>query len=572
MLQRGTTAQTTQQTAQQGTTATRGTSILQQEQATVVPGTISTPSQTGTQGGPVVISDRAISEAVETSEAPSRTGIGSRRVPGSSPESGADEVLISDVILSSEAPETAGAASQPGTTSTAGGTSTTGVMDTSNMDESILEDVSDAFQNSFEAMYSETEAKNGATPKGGANSTGGAKKPAAEKPGSDDGASRSDSGKKNVAKGGKAGKAVSGKATVTVEKTAPEVTLALNAAQDEESSDLSEEEIADISADILDVLNEEEETTAESHEVAEALDTEALEEVLLPGLDESEEEAVAASNVGMKAEVPEGDTETAKAMKATESTAEEETQETVDLPALEEEANLVLTKEKVTSIYEARLETTTNGPTRILVGVETEYVITVRNAGNADSEDTQVLVSVPDWLMVQKCSVEQGTTAVQEKSQGEAVSCVWTLGTLKAEKELTLKLRVMPIRKAHDSIEVSWTNRQQQTQTTVEAEECPLKLTLRGSKELERGKTYLLKANVTNRGEHEVENVSVRVLQTGYGAEVLQEQSVGTLAAGEEKSVSFRYTPKVPGRISFRTEASVQNTRMATADFLIQVQ
>jgi uncharacterized repeat protein (TIGR01451 family) len=210
------------------------------------------------------------------------------------------------------------------------------------------------------------------------------------------------------------------------------------------------------------------------------------------------------------------------------------------------------------------LSVETIGPRRISVGKEATYRLVLKNSGDLVAEDIVVMISIPDFAEVVDAKASLGNAQAADKTMGPA-GFVWRLSALAARSEQELALQIVPRKGQPFDLGVRWTSSAVSSQATVEVQEPKLQLTISGAKEVQFGDKSLYKLTLTNPGTGDAENVVIRLLPITPGEGGVATHSMGTLTAGESKSVEIELTARQAGRLTIAAEATAEGNLNASA-------
>jgi uncharacterized repeat protein (TIGR01451 family) len=102
---------------------------------------------------------------------------------------------------------------------------------------------------------------------------------------------------------------------------------------------------------------------------------------------------------------------------------------------------------------------------------------------------------------------------------------------------------------------VHWTFTPESSQTLVEVQEPKLTMAISGPEEVLYGQSKIYKLTVANPGNGDTENVTVGLLPIGRAAESAANHRLGTLKAGESKTIDIELTARQAGAVSIKAQA-----------------
>ena len=126
-----------------------------------------------------------------------------------------------------------------------------------------------------------------------------------------------------------------------------------------------------------------------------------------------------------------------------------------------------------------RLSVETAGPRRILVGKESTYEVTLRNAGQVAAENVVVSVELPEWADVTGAEATAGSTNAG-KSPASAGPLRWTVGRVEPKDSPRLSLRVVPRQSRPFELGVKFDFTPAASQAQIEVQEPKLAIGFQG--------------------------------------------------------------------------------------------
>ncbi|REK12982.1 MAG: hypothetical protein DWQ37_10165 [Planctomycetota bacterium] len=193
------------------------------------------------------------------------------------------------------------------------------------------------------------------------------------------------------------------------------------------------------------------------------------------------------------------------------------------------------------------------GPRSVLVGKEAEFVVKASNTG-APAKNVAISIHIPSYADVADARPTSGSA--QPTSPGEArQGVVWTLDTLDAEAEETLVLKLVPRRSSPLDLALSYTFAPETSQTMVEVQEPKLAMTLSGPSEVPFGETRIYKLTISNPGNGDTHNVRVSLLPIGRAGDAPASHRLGTLLAGESKTIDIELTARQAGPLAIKAQS-----------------
>ncbi len=195
----------------------------------------------------------------------------------------------------------------------------------------------------------------------------------------------------------------------------------------------------------------------------------------------------------------------------------------------------------------------TTGPRRISVGKESRYEVTIENSGEIAADDVVVFVDLPEWADVLGAEASEGTTESPAASRDSRV-LRWRVGDLQANVRQRLLLRIVPQVSRPFDLGVRWECKPGASQATIEVQEPKLEIKLEGPREVLYGQREVYKLHLANTGNGDAEDVIIRLMPIGQGGNRPTSQNLGTLAAGERRTIEMELIAREVGNVLIRVE------------------
>jgi uncharacterized repeat protein (TIGR01451 family) len=199
------------------------------------------------------------------------------------------------------------------------------------------------------------------------------------------------------------------------------------------------------------------------------------------------------------------------------------------------------------------LSVETLGPRRITVGKEAAYEMHLQNTGEVAAEDVVVFISFPEWAEVSGAETSLGGTRTAPQGTTEAFQ--WVVGRVDAKGREKLTLRIVPRQSRPFDLAVRWDYRPALSQATIEVQEPRLAMRLDGPREVSYGKREVYKLKLANSGNGPAENVIITLLPVTAAESQSVSHKLGTLAAGDERTMEVELTAREAGALSIQVEA-----------------
>ena len=203
------------------------------------------------------------------------------------------------------------------------------------------------------------------------------------------------------------------------------------------------------------------------------------------------------------------------------------------------------------------------GPRKVLIGKEADFVVKIRNSG-APANNVNVTVNIPNYVDVVSAQATSG--AAHPPAAGERQEPLeWKIDRLEADSDETLNLKLVPRKSTPLDLAVHWTFTPESSQTLVEVQEPKLTMAISGPEEVLYGQSKIYKLTVANPGNGDTENVTVGLLPIGRATESAANHRLGTLKAGESKTIDIELTAQQAGAVSIKAQAFADNGLRAEA-------
>lgn len=227
----------------------------------------------------------------------------------------------------------------------------------------------------------------------------------------------------------------------------------------------------------------------------------------------------------------------------------------VPTPARQVERNLVgrSDEDAMFTAGSPVLSVAATGPRTVRVGTPAEFKIKIRNSGAAAS-NVVVTVDVPEHAEVASAHATAGT--VPGAGPGEAGGPLeWKIPRLAGECIETLNLSLVPRSSESMDLAVRFTYAPESSQLVVEVQEPKLEMAIVGPDDVLYGETKIYKLTLSNPGNGDAENVVIGLLPVGGSTEGIASHNMGTLPAGQSRTVDVELTARQAGTITIKAQA-----------------
>ena len=215
-----------------------------------------------------------------------------------------------------------------------------------------------------------------------------------------------------------------------------------------------------------------------------------------------------------------------------------------------------------------QLSVETIGPRKIVVGKEAAFEVVLQNAGEQAAEEVAVTVGLPDWADVAGASASSGEVAAGQADR--RLPCRWALHRVEAHSKEKLTLKIVPRQSKPFELAVRWDFKQSPSQALIEVQEPKLTMHLDGPREVLFNKKELYKLKLSNIGNGPAENVAITIMPINPSDGQAVTHRLGTIAAGDERTIEVELTARQAGRVVIRVEATGDNgSRAALAENVV---
>lgn len=201
----------------------------------------------------------------------------------------------------------------------------------------------------------------------------------------------------------------------------------------------------------------------------------------------------------------------------------------------------------------------TRGPRRVMVGRAAEYKVLLKNEGDTPASDVVVLVNLPTSVELQESRLSAGAATPVEGA------LEWAIESLPAGAREELSLDLVPRENHPFDLAVRWTSAAVGSSATVEVQQAKLELKISGARQVLCGAKEVYRLSVSNPGNGDAENVAVRLLPLVPGEGEASTHKIGTVAAGDVKTVEIELVARQGGQLMIRAEATGDGDLAASA-------
>jgi uncharacterized repeat protein (TIGR01451 family) len=197
-----------------------------------------------------------------------------------------------------------------------------------------------------------------------------------------------------------------------------------------------------------------------------------------------------------------------------------------------------------------------------MIGKPADYLVKVRNDG-APARNVVVSVNIPDAAEV--AAAEPSVGAAQPAAGERRETLEWTIERLETGSEERLALKLVPRKSSSFDLAVNYMFAPEPSQTVVEVQEPKLAMTLAGPTEVLYGQMKVYKLTISNPGNGDAENTTVGLLPIGRSSEAPGTHRLGTLKAGDSKTIDIELTARHAGAVTIKAHAFAEGGLRAEA-------
>ena len=202
-----------------------------------------------------------------------------------------------------------------------------------------------------------------------------------------------------------------------------------------------------------------------------------------------------------------------------------------------------------------QLSVETIGPRKIVVGKEAAYEVVLQNSGEQAAEEVAVTTgSLPEWADVAGTAASSGEVVPAQSDR--TAPCRWMLRRVEAHSKEKLTLKIIPRQSKPFELAVHWDFKQAASQALIEVQEPKLAMRLDGPREVMFGKKELYQLKLSNNGNGSADNVTLTLMPLNSGDNQSVTHKLGTLAAGDQRTIEVELTARQSGKVKIRVEAS----------------
>ncbi len=210
--------------------------------------------------------------------------------------------------------------------------------------------------------------------------------------------------------------------------------------------------------------------------------------------------------------------------------------------------------------YIPKIQIMTRIPQTIRVGMPSMFEIVAINQGDQLVEDVFVVTALPDWVKLDANETTHGSAAFVD---GELQ---WQVGRLASGARAIWKMQLVPQENRAFQLSTRWTVQPLGLATQVQVIQPELQLSLAGPPEMTYGETKIFTVRVTNTGNGDASDVTLRI---SPGVE--DGQSIGEIAAGGSKLIELELTAEQAGAMKIQAAVSTVGSEAVQKELSIVI-
>lgn len=199
-----------------------------------------------------------------------------------------------------------------------------------------------------------------------------------------------------------------------------------------------------------------------------------------------------------------------------------------------------------------RITLRATGPKKLDVGQAAEFKLVVTNEGEQAANDLVVMISMPESAELTSTRPTAGT--VDRAATGSALQ--WAIRKLASAKSEELSVRIVPHDSAPLDLDVRCGCAGIVAKSTLDVQEAKLALAINGASEVLCGEKEIYRLTVTNSGNGPAENTVIHLLPLPPDEGAPATHRIGTLGAGQSKTVEIELVARQGGRLSIQARAT----------------
>lgn len=207
------------------------------------------------------------------------------------------------------------------------------------------------------------------------------------------------------------------------------------------------------------------------------------------------------------------------------------------------------------------------GPKTISVGKSATYRIRLLNQGREIARGVVVTATVPPSAQVVSATSPMGSVREATDAAGSH-RVTWSLDQVSGSSQQELAIDLKATVNQPIDLQVDWMYRPEPLSARIEVQQPQLAVNVDGPVEMRYGETKVFRVRLSNPGNGPAERVAVNISATGANAEPRQ---IGTLSAGESRTLEMELTANQAGSMKIRTVATGDANLQAEAEHIVRV-
>lgn len=204
------------------------------------------------------------------------------------------------------------------------------------------------------------------------------------------------------------------------------------------------------------------------------------------------------------------------------------------------------------------------GPKSLVIGKPSMYRIHARNMGDANARQVTIQMILPQGVQLHDLRGSLGSPR-QVTTQNGMMAVQWDIPVLPAHSEGSLDLGLVATQTRPFELGLEVIYAPLSAKSAISVLEPKLDMVIDGPQDILFGDSQIFKVIAKNTGTGPAENVSITIMPIKKGQNPTVIDSIGTIAAGDQKVIELELTAKQAGTLALRAETSADNGLRATA-------
>jgi uncharacterized repeat protein (TIGR01451 family) len=194
------------------------------------------------------------------------------------------------------------------------------------------------------------------------------------------------------------------------------------------------------------------------------------------------------------------------------------------------------------------------GPKQIVIGREAVYRVRLQNQSTAAAESVVATIRIPSSAEIVDATATNG--AVQPSPNGSGLE--WQLPQLAGRGGEVVDIRLIPRESKPLEFNVTWTQAPVGSRTVVEVQEPQLNIEISGPSEVLFDQPQVFRLTLSNPGTGPADNVRIDLVPPGGNADSATSHQVGSLQAGDSRTIEIELTAREAGKLMMKAVASAE--------------